>query len=248
MITNTLNSHVIYSDGACSGNPGPGGWAFILWSPDNHVLERSGFQPATTNNRMEMSAALEGIRSVVSGSPIIVLTDSVYLIRGITQWIFGWQKRGWKNAEGKDILNRDLWEELWQATRGKKIEWRYVPGHKGFAGNERVDALAVAQSLKRPLSHFHGPFENYSIEILPLPTPLPLPEMKKMGSAPKSNAAAFYLSLVNGVLEQHSTWDQCQRRVKGVPNVRFKKVQSEQEAVEVIKSWGLSPDRLALKR
>jgi ribonuclease HI len=182
------------------------------------------------------------------GDPVIVLTDSVYLIRGITQWIFGWQKRGWKNAEGADILNRDLWEQLAKVSRGKKIDWRYVAGHSGFAGNERVDELAVAQSKKRPISGYTGPLAGYRIGITPLPEKVPLPEMRKMNGDSKDKATAFYLSLVNGVLENHSAWDQCQARVKGVSQARFKKVTSEAEAMEVLKSWGLDPRKQVLKR
>jgi ribonuclease HI len=246
---NQQSSHVIYCDGACSGNPGVGGWAFIHWFPDNTVVEGSGFNPSTTNNRMEMTAAIEAIRAIAAGESIIILTDSVYLIRGITQWIFGWQKRGWKNSEGADILNKDLWELLYKISRGKKIDWRYVRGHSGFAGNERVDQLAVAQSLKRPLAGYSGSYDDYRVAILPLPEKVSLPEMKKInGLSAKEKAASFYLSLVNGVLESHSTWDQCQARVKGVSQARFKKVTSEVEAAEVIKSWGVDPSRLALKR
>lgn len=248
MNNDELQSHVIYSDGACSGNPGPGGWAFIHWSPDNNVREGSGFDPSTTNNRMEMTGALEALRSIPVQEPVIVLTDSVYLIRGITQWIFGWQKRGWKNAEGGDVLNKDIWEQLARVCRGRKIDWRYVAGHSGIAGNERVDELAVAQSQRRPLSHYHGSYSNYRVGILPLPEKVPLPEMRKMNGSSKDKAASFYLSYVNGVLEQHKTWDQCQARVKGVSQARFKKVQSDQEAQEILKSWGLPADQLTLKR
>ncbi len=243
-----ISTHIIYSDGACSGNPGIGGWAFIHLSKEQIVTEDSGFNPSTTNNRMEMTAALEGLRRVPVGDSVIVLTDSVYLIRGITQWIFGWQKRGWKNAEGADILNKDLWEQLAKVCRGKKIDWRYIPGHSGFAGNERVDELAVAQSLKRPLKGYSGPLNHYRIGITPLPEKVPLPEMKKMNGGAKNKTAVFYLSLVNGVLENHSSWDLCQARVKGVSQARFKKVTSELEAMEVIKSWGLDPSKQALKR
>lgn len=242
------NSHIIYSDGACSGNPGKGGWAYIHLSKDQWVTEGSGYDSATTNNRMEMTAALEGIRRVPTGDSVIVLTDSVYLIRGITQWIFGWQKRGWKNAEGADILNRDIWEELFKICRGKKIDWRHIPGHAGFPGNERVDELAVAQSTRRPMSGYSGPLSGYPVGILPLPEKRPLPEMKKVNGTPKDKSATFYLSFVNGVLENHSSWAQCQARVKGVSQARFKKVTSETEAKEVVKSWGLDPSKLALKR
>lgn len=242
------NSHVIYSDGACSGNPGVGGWGFIHWFPDNTIIEGSGFVAKATNNRMEMTAAMEGLKTVPHGDSAIVLTDSVYVIRGITQWIFGWQKRGWKNAEGVEILNKDIWEDLLRVTRGKKIEWRYIPGHKGFVGNERVDELAVGQSLRRPVQTYQGPYSFYRFPILPLPEFTPLPEMKKITAGSKEKSSGFYLSFVNGVLESHSKWDQCQARVKGVSQARFKKVSSNTEAAEIIRTWGLDPNKVVLKR
>lgn len=241
-------SHIIYSDGACSGNPGAGGWAYIHWTPADYVQEGSGFDPSTTNNRMEMTGALEAIRKIPAGEHIIVLTDSVYLIRGITQWIFGWQRRGWKNAEGNDVLNKDIWEDLARACRGKKIEWRYVRGHTGVPGNERVDQLAVAQTQRRPLASYSGPYSSYHVGILPLPEKLPLPEMKKQNGASTDKSKTFYLSLVNGVVEQHSSWDQCQSRVKGVSQAKFKKVQSDDEAQQVLKAWGVAMNQGTLKR
>ncbi len=133
-------------------------------------------------------------------------------------------------------------------TFGKKIEWRYIPGHKGYVGNERVDELAVAQSLRRPISIYEGSIEHYRFSILPLPEPLPLPEMRKMNGDKKSTEKSFYLSYVNGVLEQHSEWSHCQARVKGVSSAKFKKVSSDIEAYETIKSWGLNPLHVVLKR
>jgi ribonuclease HI len=197
---------------------------------------------------MEMTAALKALQLVPEGASVIVLTDSVYLIRGITQWIFGWQRRGWKNAEGADVLNKDLWEQLSRAVRGKKIDWRYVRGHIGIVGNERVDELAVAQSQRRPLKGYSGPLSGYRVDIFPLPEKVPLPEMKSNGGASKDKGSSFYLSYVNGVLERHTTWDQCQARVKGVSQARFKKVSSDSEASETLKSWGLNPETHLLKR
>lgn len=238
---NENNSYIIYSDGACSGNPGPGGWACILKTPEDTVYEKSGFSPSTTNNKMEMTAALKALMDVPLGAFVIILTDSSYLIRGITQWVFGWMRRDWKNAEGGDVLNKEIWMDLLKYTKGKKIDWRYIPGHKGFPGNERVDQLAVAESLRQRLVPYSGQMENYPYAILPLPDKFPIPEMKKNGSS-NSSQNSFYLSLVNGVLERHQTWDQCQKKVKGVSQARFKKVLSLTEAQETLKNWGLDPN------
>jgi len=133
----------IFSDGACSGNPGPGGWGTLLrW--DGHVKELSGYAPETTNNRMELTAAIEGLAALKRPCRVRVTTDSEYVKKGITEWITGWVKRGWKNSQKKDVANRDLWEELLAQTRRHQVEWHWVRGHAGHAENERCDELARA--------------------------------------------------------------------------------------------------------
>lgn len=129
----------IYTDGACAGNPGPGGWgALILDEGAERAL--CGGEAATTNNRMEMMAAIEALRATAGA--VRLHTDSQYLKNGITQWIVGWKRKGWRTADGKPVKNRDLWEILEAQTKGRKIEWIWVRGHAGDAGNERADALA----------------------------------------------------------------------------------------------------------
>jgi ribonuclease HI len=133
----------IFSDGACSGNPGPGGWGTILrW--DGHVKELSGYAPETTNNRMELTAAIQGLAALKRSCRVHLTTDSEYVKKGITEWIAGWVKRGWKNSQKKDVANRDLWEELLEQTRRHQVEWHWVRGHAGHAENERCDELARA--------------------------------------------------------------------------------------------------------
>ena len=137
----------IFSDGACSGNPGPGGWGTILrW--DGHEKELSGFDPETTNNRMEMTAAIEGLAALKRPCAVRMTTDSEYLMKGITEWIDGWVRRGWKNSQKKDVANRDLWERLLELTRRHRVEWCWVRGHAGHPENERCDALARAAIRK----------------------------------------------------------------------------------------------------
>src|SRR6185437_6667251 len=128
---------VIFTDGACSGNPGPGGWGSIIALPDGTVREIGGADRQTTNNRMEMAAAIRALQLIETPvtCPVIIYTDSVYVIRGITQWIWGWRSRGWKSAEGKDIANRDLWEELSRQVARLKpttTDWKYVRGHSAM--------------------------------------------------------------------------------------------------------------------
>lgn len=264
MNKNPNSSIVIFTDGACSGNPGPGGWGSIVALPDGSVRELGGSHKETTNNRMEMAAAIHALQSLANPpeTPIIVYTDSVYLIRGITQWIFGWRARGWKNAEGKDVANRELWEELSRQVARLKpaaIEWKYVRGHAGYPGNERCDVIAVSYSLSKPEPLYVGSLDGYFVDLNDLPVEEALPESKKpdyskgggsSGGAGKSSGKGSgpvsYLSYHNGVVERHSTWAECERRVKGQSNAKFKKAKSSQEEREILSGWGVDPSTVRI--
>lgn len=133
----------IFTDGACLGNPGPGGWGVLLrWR--NEERELSGGEPDTTNNRMELMAAIQGLESLKRASTVTLTTDSTYVKDGITKWIHGWKKKGWKTAAKKPVKNVDLWQRLDAATADHMVDWRWVKGHSGHAENERVDELASA--------------------------------------------------------------------------------------------------------
>jgi ribonuclease HI len=134
---------VIHTDGACSGNPGPGGWAAIL-SWKGHERELSGGEPLTTNNRMELMAAIAALEALSRPVRARIVTDSAYLRNGITQWLPAWKTRGWRTAGKKAVLNRDLWERLDAAAARHTIEWAWTRGHAGDPLNERADALARA--------------------------------------------------------------------------------------------------------
>ncbi|MRR58761.1 MAG: ribonuclease HI [Deltaproteobacteria bacterium] len=133
----------IYCDGACSGNPGPGGFGCILRSGGKEK-ELSGAEPHTTNNRMELTAAITALESLKRPCDVVLTTDSQYLVKGMTEWIPGWIRRGWKNSKKENVLNRDLWELLLELTRIHRVEWAWIRGHNGHQENERCDALARA--------------------------------------------------------------------------------------------------------
>ncbi|MEM9002670.1 MAG: ribonuclease HI [Cyanobacteria bacterium P01_F01_bin.86] len=150
----------IYTDGACSGNPGPGGWGTVIYFEDGSVHEIGGSAAQTTNNRMEMQAAIAGLQLFVTSGqtePVELLTDSEYVKKGITEWITGWKRRGWKNASKKPVLNQDLWKQLDQVNQaaaqqiGIPVKWTYVRGHAGNIGNERCDTIARAFSSGRSI-------------------------------------------------------------------------------------------------
>lgn len=139
----------LFTDGACSGNPGPGGWAALLrWN--DHEKELSGGELDTTNNRMEMVAVIMGLNAIKKPAQVSLYSDSQYVIDGITKWISGWKARGWKTADKKPVKNQDLWERIDEAvSRHESVSYHWVRGHDGHAENERVDKLAVAAIPKR---------------------------------------------------------------------------------------------------
>jgi len=135
------------TDGACKGNPGPGGWGVVIRS-GSAEKELSGGDPRTTNNRMELTAAIEGLKALTRPCTVILSTDSRYVMDGLTKWIAGWQRNGWKTAARQPVKNADLWQALIAAAAPHRIDWRWVKGHAGHPENERADKLASDAALK----------------------------------------------------------------------------------------------------
>lgn len=235
---------IVFTDGACSGNPGPGGWGSVIVLPIGYVQELGDGEASTTNNRMEMSGVLGALEylSKTEGD-IIVYTDSTYVIRGITQWVWGWKRNNWRTAEGKEVSNKDIWEKLFFAVQKRKdmgkIHWSYTRGHMGTPGNERCDVIGVGYSKGYRVSLYAGPLSGYGIDILDLPEYEALPEMRPNNKAAKKEAFS-YLSNIGGIVYRHKDWGSCERRVKGKSGAKFKKTTSASEEQEVLKSWGLS--------
>ena len=236
----------VFTDGAAKGNPGPGGWGAILATAER-VREIGGGSPHTTNNKMELTAVIEALRAArgLEGK-VLLHTDSTYVIRGITEWIHGWRRRGWKTAEGQPVLNRELWEALAAAVaeRGRGgIAWHYVRGHVGTPGNERCDEIATGFAAGDMVGLYEGPRAAYDIDLRDVPEDTSVP--KRSGSAKSgAKAAAFsYLSLVNGVPMRHASWAECERRVRGVSGARYKKSTSAEDEAAILRSWGTSLPR-----
>ena len=131
----------LFTDGACKGNPGPGGWGAVIRA-GKHEKELAGGEPLTTNNRMELTAAIQGLNALTRPCRVTLSTDSRYVMDGLTKWIHGWQKNGWKTADKKPVKNADLWQALLEAARPHRVEWKWVKGHAGHPENERADRLA----------------------------------------------------------------------------------------------------------
>jgi ribonuclease HI len=237
---------IVFTDGAAKGNPGPGGWAAIVLTPEGTVTELGGGSPHTTNNKMELSGALAALEHLTDHpGPVAIYTDSTYLIQGITKWVWGWRQKNWKTAQGGDVLNRDLWQRLADlvgARGAKSVDWRWVRGHVGTPGNERVDEIAVAFALRKPIDLYRGPVAGYALDLLQMPDETTLP---KRSAAPGANgrgkaAAHSYLSVVDGVPMRHATWAECERRVKGRSGARFKKATSAADESAILREWGVA--------
>lgn len=158
----------IFTDGSSRGNPGPGGWGAIIQT-GREVRELGGSEDHTTNNKMELSAAINALAYVAENNirgDIVLETDSKYLVQGITEWIKSWQRNGWKTSARKDVENRELWEALHFVVSGLSIEWKHVGGHAGHPGNERSDEIATAFADKIKINLYHGPLSKYSVKLL----------------------------------------------------------------------------------
>ena len=163
---------IIFTDGSSRGNPGPGGWGSIVVS-DKKIIELGGREAMTTNNRMELTSAIEALKTLESRTsqtlriPIVIYSDSQYVIKGITEWIDGWVAKGWKNSQKKAVVNRDLWEKLLQASQNKKIVWKFVKGHADTAGNVRCDEIATRFADRENMKLYNSSRESYPFkEIL----------------------------------------------------------------------------------
>ncbi len=233
---------VLFTDGACSGNPGPGGWGCVIATSEGKVIELAGREEPTTNNRMELGGVIAGLRAV-SGMPgvAVVHSDSTYVLEGISKWILGWKRRGWTTAAGEPVKNEDLWRTLdaLVAARGKGgVEWRWVKGHAGHDANERCDELAVAMAKRNPVDLYEGPLTSYPHGSLLPSQPKALPARPKAGERKAADTRpTWYLSWLDGKLERHETWAACEARVKGRP-AKFKKVRSDEEAEAAKRGWG----------
>lgn len=154
----------IFTDGAARGNPGKGGWGAII-ADDISVREIGGFDPYTTNNKMELTAAIEAVKSLEFGVSAEVYTDSEYVMKGMTEWIENWQKRGWKTAAKKPVENQDLWKALLEASHGKSVDWKYVAGHSGNEANDRCDEIATSFADGVAISLYAGSRKGYSTSL-----------------------------------------------------------------------------------
>lgn len=234
------NKICIFTDGSSLRNPGSGGWGAIVIDGEK-VRECGGAEKHTTNNRMELSAAIGALKHIGETEKNIVLhTDSSYVINGITKWVHGWKRNNWKNSEKEEVKNRDLWEELVGVADGKKIEWKYVAGHVGIAGNERADEIATLFAGGADVKLYDGNLSDYVHQNI-LDTSHDTSQKKvRTKNKEHSKAKAFsYLSLIDGKVMRHATWAECEARVKGKP-AKYKKALSKEDEAKILKEWGVA--------
>ena len=237
----------MFTDGAAKGNPGPGGWGAIVVTPDQRVTELGGGSPHTTNNKMELSGAIAALRHVADRPvPWPSIRTPPTSSRASRSGCGDGASAGGRRRRASDVLNRDLWEELSSLVGARargEVDWRWVRGHVGTPGNERVDEIAVAFALQRAADLYDGPIDGYPLPILDLPDDTALPKRPAGStSGSKSKAAAYsYLSVVDGVPMRHRTWAECEGRVKGRSGARFKKAASAADESTILRGWGIDP-------
>lgn len=225
---------IVFTDGSSRGNPGPGGYGSVVVMGET-VVELGGKEESTTNNRMELRAAIEGLTVVKKSGDqsVTIYSDSRYVINGITKWVYGWAQNGWKTGAKEDVSNKDLWEALVEVTKGLAVDWKYVGGHKGIVGNERCDEIATSFADKNPITLFDGNISDYGFDILNIDIDEAKASAKSASKSRKGAKAYSYVSRVDGEIKVHSTWAECEARVKGKA-ARFKKALSAEDEEQII--------------
>jgi ribonuclease HI len=249
-----MNKITIFTDGSSRGNPGPGGWGAIAVYPnaagDMKVDELGGREENTTNNRMEMMAAIsalhhfEGYYDSFDEYVFNIHTDSSYLINGITKWVKGWAQNNWITKAKEQVINKDLWQLLVDAVGDKNVKWTYIAGHSGIPGNERCDIIATSFADNEHIDLYKGDLSSYKVDITNFEGHLLGPfdklraSKKKSSNKERSQAKAYsYVSMVGGKLFFDKTWKECEARVKGVKGTKYKKALSEIEEKEIAKEF-----------
>lgn len=235
-----MENIIAFTDGASLGNPGPGGYGVVMINPQlSEVVELGGNKKETTNNEMELTAIVSAVSySIMSDLPILIYTDSAYVVNGITKWIHGWKRRGFMTKENEPVKNRRLWEDLDGVVSQKKdVKFKLLPSHMGIPGNERADEIATLYGKGEDVLLFRGNMDSYGVEdILKIPSDEEIATMKEMKSKRKKGKAYSYLSVVEGELMMHKTWGECEERVRGV-SAKYKKAMSREEEGEIINQW-----------
>lgn len=240
------SSHIVFTDGACKGNPGPGGWGVVILTHGASILEIGGSYPQTTNNEMELCAVVRALEEI-SHAPgkVYLYTDSQYVTKGVQQWLPGWVRSGWIKKDGEKVNHQALWLQILNLLKERKeeVHFIHVMGHVGIQGNERADVIASDFGKGIAPSLFKGSYREYGEDLLSGlgDSKGQTPKKKKK----KSGEAYAYLSLVGGVLKKHSNWKECENRIRGQARAKYKRVDSPQELEQVLKDWGFKKEDIS---
>lgn len=233
-----MSKIIAFTDGAAKGNPGPGGYGAVLLCNKN-VIELGQGKKLTTNNEMELRAVVEVLKALPAGEKqVAIYTDSKYVVEGATGWIFGWMKNGWKTKANGDVLHKQLWQELIDLLKDISVEWHKVPGHVGIVGNERADTIASDLGEGKEVQLYNGPRDGYEYEIENVAYDKQKALDRNNARKRQAQKAYSYVSKVDGVIKTHTSWAECEARVKGKKGVRFKKAVSAEEEKEIIADFG----------
>lgn len=232
------NQITIFTDGASKGNPGSGGWAAIIMDNEK-VKEIGGYEEMTTNNRMEMKASISALQTIMKtrskSLPVSIYTDSSYLKNGAGKWIYAWAKNDWLTKSKEKMANVDLWKNIYSLMNDIAISWVYVPGHLGIISNERADFIASSFAQKKKVNLFNGLKKNYKfiggLELSKINRGKSISKAKN-----KKSKAYSYVSLVEGEIKIHHSWEDCKSRVIGKRNAKFRKTLNEQDQKQFIES------------
>jgi len=236
----------IFTDGASRGNPGPGGWGAVITLPqEGKIVELGGHDERTTNNRMEVQAAINAILHIKHlPDDVIIYTDSSYLLQGITEWVKDWIKNGWTTSTNEAVQNRDLWEVLagvlFEREENKdygSVSWKKVSGHAKVPGNDRADVIATKYADKKDIELYNGPATDYKHDLEKIEAHAETKATKDSKRSRSNKKAYSYISKVDGKIETHKTWAECEVRVKGKSGAKFKKAISKEEEEEIKQEW-----------
>jgi ribonuclease HI len=239
---------VIYTDGASRGNPGPGGWGAVILV-DGYAMEIAGSAKKATNNQMELQAVLEVLSDSATrahNGPIVVFSDSAYVVNGLNSWIWGWEKKGWITSTKTPVENKEIWVKLLSLLKelGSKLTVAKVKGHGGELYNERCDELAVSAALGlsaqagKKENHFKGSQKDYDKFLIDIGTTAKKASPKKKKSK-ETGPAYSYVSMVGGKVYADKTWAECEARVKGKKGAKYKKVFSKAEETSLVQDYTL---------
>ncbi len=216
----------IFTDGAAKGNPGRGGYGVVI-TDGKTVTELGGHKARTTNNEMELTAVVKALEHVKGTTATVhIYTDSKYVVEGATGWVYGWVKNGWQTKAKTDVANKELWQALLPLLKTITIEWHKVPGHVGIVGNERVDEIASTMAETGTYTLYSGSYGAYGHDLSDTSYDDTKKQDRSDARKRQAQKAYSYISKVDGVVQIHATWAECEARVKGTKGARYQKTLS----------------------